>query len=106
MSTLLGDPTLNPVANCYDVASYKRIWAEFGIDPSSDFCFTLGKNHRLGDIYVYVQGAMKTDYDYSGWMKFGDEGGKVIKGDLISYIRPDAVAATQYDWFTPKTATG
>ena len=39
-------------------------------------------------------------------MKFGDEGGNAIKGDLISYIHPDTVAGTQYDWFTPKTATG
>ena len=39
-------------------------------------------------------------------MKFGDEGGKVIKGDPISYIRPDLVAATLYDWFASKTAAG
>ena len=39
-------------------------------------------------------------------MKFGDEGGKAIEGDLISYICPDRVAATQYDWFAPKTAAG
>ena len=39
-------------------------------------------------------------------MKFGDESGKVIKGDLVSYIRPDPVAATHYDWFAPKTAAG
>ena len=39
-------------------------------------------------------------------MKFGDEGGKAIKGDLVSYIRPDPIAATQYDWFAPKTAAG
>ena len=39
-------------------------------------------------------------------MKFGDEGGKAIKGDLISYIRPDPVASNQYDWFAPKTSAG
>ena len=39
-------------------------------------------------------------------MKFGDEGGKAIKGDLIYYLRPETVAATQYDWFAPKTAAG
>ena len=37
-------------------------------------------------------------------MKFGDEGGKAIKGNLISYIRSDPLAATQYDWFVPNTA--
>ena len=39
-------------------------------------------------------------------MKFSDEGGKAIKRDLISYIRPDPVAAAQYDWFLPKAAAG
>ena len=34
MSALPGDPTFNPLSNHYDVASYKRICAEFGIDPS------------------------------------------------------------------------
>ena len=43
---------------------------------------------------------------YPGWMKFSDEGGKAIKEDLISYIRPDPDAATQYDWLAPKTAAG
>ena len=39
-------------------------------------------------------------------MKFSDEGGKAIDGNRISYIRPDPVANTQYDWFAPKTASG
>ena len=39
-------------------------------------------------------------------MKFNDEGGKAIKGNLIPYIRPDPVPATQYDWFAPKIAAG
>ena len=88
------------------MASYKRICAEFGIDPSSDFRFTVGKNHGLRNIYVYSQGATKTEYDYPDWMKFGDEGGKGINGDLIYFIRPETSAANQYDWFTPKTAAG
>ena len=104
MSALPGDPTFSQFNNHYDVASYKRICSEFGIDPSSDFRFTHGKNHGLGDIYVYVRGSTKTEYDYLGWMKFSDEGGKAIKGDMISFIRPDPVAANQYDWFAPNTA--
>ena len=44
MSALPGDPTFNQFNNHYDVASYKRICAEFGIHPSSDFHFTVGKN--------------------------------------------------------------
>ena len=39
-------------------------------------------------------------------MKFGDEGGKGIKGDLIYYIRPETSAANLNDWFAPKPAAG
>ena len=102
MSALTGDPTFNLFSNHYDMASYKRICAEFGIDPCSNFRFPIGKNYRLGR----VNGEMQLDFKYPGWMKFSDEGGKAIKGDLNSYIRPDLVAATQYDWFAPKTAAG
>ena len=37
ISTLPGDPTFDQMNNHYDVASYKRICGEFGIDSSSDF---------------------------------------------------------------------
>ena len=106
ISALPGDPTFNQFNNHYDVPSYKRICAEFGIDPSSDFRFTIGKKHGLGYVHVYAQDATKTEYGYPGWNKFSDEGGKAIKGDLIYYIEPDEKAATQYDWFAPKTAAG
>ena len=102
MSALPGDLTFNPLNNHYDVASYKRICAEFGIDPSSDFHFTVGKNHGLGR----VNGEMQLDFKYPGWMKFSDEGGDANKGNRVSYIRPDPVAATQCDWLAPKTAAG
>ena len=42
-SALLGDSPFNVSNNPYDIASYKKICAEFGIDPSSDFRFTSGK---------------------------------------------------------------
>ena len=103
-SALPGDPTFNPLSNHYDVASYKRICAEFKVAPSSDFRFTHGKNNGLGNIYVYVQGATKTEFEYPGFNKFCDEGGKAIKGNLIYYIEPDV--STQYDWFVPKTSAG
>ena len=93
ISALPGDPTFNPLTNHYDIASYKRLCAEFGINPSSGFRFTVGKNHGLGR----VNGEMQPDFKYPGWMKFSEEGGKAIKGDLISYIRPDPAASTQYD---------
>ena len=45
-------------------------------DPSSDFRFTAGKNHGLGEVYMYVRGAMRVNVDYPGMMKFSDEGEK------------------------------
>jgi len=68
VSALSGDPTFNPSGNNYDVASYKRICAEFRIDPTSDFRFTGGKNHGLGNVYIRVtgHGAMKTGTAYPG----------------------------------------
>ena len=39
-NALPDDPAFNQQENPYDVASYKRICAEFGIDPSTDFRFT------------------------------------------------------------------
>ena len=83
----LGDPTFNPFNNHYDVASYKRISAEFGIDPSSDFRFTVGKTHGLGR----VNGEMQLDFKYPDWMKFSDKGGDAEKGkqDFLYPTRPN-----------------
>ena len=89
ISTLPGDTTFNQFNNHYDVATYKRICAEFRVDSLSDFRFTHGKNNSLGNVYINAQDASKTDYEYPGWNKFSDEGGKAIKGDLIYYIEPD-----------------
>ena len=52
--------------NPYDVASYKRMCAEFGIDPSADFRYTRGKNGGLGTVYIWVSynSPMATDYHY------------------------------------------
>jgi len=55
---------------------------------------------------MYASGATKTDYQYPGWNKFNDEGGKGIKGDLIYYIEPGASSDAQVDWFAPNTANG
>jgi len=68
ISALPGDPPLNQMNNHYDVASYKRVCDEFGIDPSGDFRFTQGKNHGLGSVYIGVtgHGSLKTRTDYPG----------------------------------------
>jgi len=107
ISALPGDPTFSQMNNHYDVASYRRICDEFGIDPSSDFRFTQGKNHGLRSVYIRVtgHGPLKTGTAYpGGFYKFSDEGGGASKGNLLSFIEPDAVA--QYDWFAPNTASG
>ena len=108
MSALPGDPTFNQFNNKYDVASYKRICAEFGVDPSSDFRYTSGANHGLGSVYIYITniGPDKTSASYPGYNKFSDEGGSASKGNLIYYVEPDDVANRQADWFCPNVAEG
>jgi len=107
VSALPGDPTFNPSGNNYDVASYKRICAEFGIAPTSDFRFTGGKNHGLGNVYIGItgHGPMKTGTAWpGGYYKFSDEGGRATDGNLLYFIKPDDVP--QYDWFAPNKTAG
>jgi len=103
ISALLGDPTFNVSNNHYDVPAYKRICAEFGIDSTSDFRFTIGKNNGLGNVYIW-QGPDDGGFNYPGFMKFSDEGGKAIKGNLIAFIEPDEIE--QYAWFAPNHSSG
>ena len=51
-NALPDDPAFNQQDNPYDVASYKRLCAEFGIDPNTDFRFTYGQNHGLGYVNI------------------------------------------------------
>ena len=108
ISALPGDPTFNQFDNKYDEASYKRICAEFGVDPSSDFRFTRGANNGLGDVYIYVSnvGPINSGADYPGYDKFSDEGGSASKGNVIYYIEPGDAAYAQADWFCPNGAEG
>ena len=109
ISPLPGDPTFSLSDNHYEMESYKRICAEFRIDPSSDFWFMGRKNNGQGDVYIGVtgHGAMKTGATYpGGFYKFGDEGGKAKDGNLLSFIELDTVAFSQYDWFAPNKASG
>ena len=48
------------------IAAYKKICGEFGIDPSTDFRFTHGKNKGLGNAYIWVtySGPKSTYYNY------------------------------------------
>ena len=59
ISALPDDPTYNQKDNKYDVPSYKRLCAELGVDPSTDFRFTHGQNHGLGYVNIkYPNGSV------------------------------------------------
>ena len=65
-AALPGDPTFSQTENRYDVPSYKRICAEFGISPNTDFRFRKGWNHGLGKVFIFATnfGPMATEYPY------------------------------------------
>ena len=107
VSALPGDPTFNPSGNNYDIASYNRICAEFGIPPTADFRYTGGKNHGLGSVYIGVtgHGPMKTGTAWpGGYYKFSDEGGRAKDGNLLYFMKPED--RPQYDWFAPNKSAG
>ena len=65
ISALPGDPTFNAKDNPYDEVSYRRICAEFDVDPSSDFHFTFGQNQGIGYAFInYPNG----DYSQKKWV--------------------------------------
>ena len=65
ISALPGDPTFSEKDNPYDEVAYRRICAEFDVDPSSDFRFTFGQNHGLGYVFInYPNG----DYAQKKWV--------------------------------------
>ena len=107
MSALPDDPTFNRKDNHYDIASYKRICAEFGVDPSSDFRFIYGQNHGLGYVNIkYPDGSVfaqekwtypPADLSNPSSQRVADEGGKDDAGNLIDFIRNDQGAAVQFE---------
>ena len=98
---LPGDSALNQTENKYDIPSFKRICAEFGISPNADFRFTKGDNHGLGSVFKYFtySGYFKTPNKYpSKLAKFEDEGGHASDGNLVPYIE-NTEARNQYEYF-------
>ena len=98
---LPGDTAFNQTENKYDIPSFKRICAEFGISPNADFRFTRGDNHGLGSVFEYFtnSGYIKTPYKYpSKETKFEDEGGRASDGNLVPYIE-NTEARNQYEYF-------
>ena len=98
---LPGDTAFNQTENKYDIPSFKRICAEFGISPNADFRFTRGDNHGLGSVFEYFSysGYTKTPFIYpSKETKFEDEGGRASDGNLVPYIE-NTEARNQYEYF-------
>ena len=98
---LPGDSAFNQTENKYDIPSFKRICAEFGISPNADFRFTKGNNHGLGSVFKYFtySGYFKTPSKYpSKTAKFEDEGGRASDGNLVPYIE-NTEARNQYEYF-------
>ena len=98
---LPGDPAFSQTKNKYDIPSFERICAEFGISPNADFRFTRGDNHGLGSVFEYFSysGYTKTPFKYpSKETKFEDEGGHASDGNLVPYIE-NTEARNQYEYF-------
>ena len=98
---LPGDTAFSQTENKYDIPSFERICAEFGISPNADFRFTRGDNHGLGSVFEYFSysGYTKTPFKYpSKETKFEDEGGLASDGNLVPYIE-NTEARNQYEYF-------
>ena len=98
---LPGDTAFSQTENKYDIPSFERICAEFGISPNSDFRFTKGDNHGLGSVFEYFtnSGYTKTPFKcQSKETKFEDEGGRASDGNLVPYIE-NTEARNQYEYF-------
>ena len=111
-NALPDDPAFNQQENPYDVASYKRICAEFGIDPSTDFRFTYGQNHGLGYVNImYSDGpfAQKqlqyppADLSNPSSQRLPDDSGTT---DNNTIIRNDQGADKQFEHFVPNQTSG
>ena len=98
---LPGDTSFSQTENKYDIPSFERICAEFGISPNADFRFTRGDNHGLGSVFEYFtnSGYTKTPFKYpSKEIKFENEGGRASDGNLVPYIE-NTEARNQYEYF-------
>ena len=105
---LPGDTAFSQTENKYDIPSFERICAEFGISPNADFRFTKGNNHGLGSVFEYFtnSGYTKTPYEYpSKETKFEDEGGRASDGNLVPYIE-NTEARNQFEYFVCPVSHG
>ena len=113
-SALPDDSAFFDVKNPYDVAAYKRICGEFGIDSNTDFRYTHGQNHGLGYVYIkYPDGP----YAFKKWtyppadlknpssQRFKDETG-TTDNNTILFIRNDQGIDRQLEYFVPNRTNG
>ena len=113
-NALPDDPAFNQKDNPYDIASYKRICAEFGLDPSTDFRFTYGQNHGLGYVNImYTNGPFAHKQwkyppadlsNHSSQRLAGDSG--PTTNNTVAFIRNDQGAVTQFEHFVPGQTSG
>ena len=113
-NALPDDPAFKQQENPYDVASYKRLCAEFGIDPNTDFRFTYGQNHGLGYVNImYSDGP----FAHKQWKyppaDLSNPSSQRLKGDsgttnnnTIAFIRNDQGANKQFEHFVPNHSSG
>ena len=116
IGALPDDPTFNQKDNKYDIPSYKRLCAKFGVNPRTDFRFTHGQNHGLG--YVNIKYPNGSIFAHKKWtyppvdlpnpssQRFADEGGTDDAGNLIDFIRNDQGTDVQFEYFVPDYAKG
>ena len=104
------DPTFNQKNNHYEIASYKKICGEFGIDPSSGFRFTHGKKHGLGNVYIWVtySGPRSTDCNYPDPDlalldddRVTDRDDPDYRANGIYFVRNNQGADKQFEYFVP-----
>ena len=112
-NALPDDPAFSEINNPYDVAAYKRICAEFGIAPSTDFRYTRGKNGGLGTVYIWAVGPTAEDYHYPDPdlalfedERITDRNNSNYKANGIYFIRNDQGADKQLEHFVPDHTSG
>ena len=112
-NALPDDPAFSEIHNPYDVAAYKRICAEFGIAPSTDFRYTRGRNGGLGTVYIWDVAPSATDYHYPDPdlalfedERITDRNNPNYKANGIYFIRNDQGADKQLEHFVPDHTSG
>ena len=104
ISSLPDDPNFSQTDNKYDVASYERICAEFGVR----------QNHGLGYVFIHYSDG---DFAHKQWQyptplsnlsnqRFSDEGGTDSAGNKLECIRNDQGVDRQFEFFVPDRANG